>query len=233
MSASASASGWAVRLHGACDWVLWVMTINVLWYLFTIAGAIVLGAAPATVAAAELTRRKLRGEAFSVFRTFAAAWRREFWRANGVFAPIVILLIILGLNAGAFAEAESLSTVPGIATAAAFVVTFALGAVAVPMYVHYDLPLRAYLLTASRWMIRNLAHVLLLLLAATLIVVASLVVPGLIPFVSLGAWLTISTALCIAFFTANDRAIADADAPVAFAASVDDVATPATHASFR
>ncbi len=231
MSASVSASGWAVRLHGACDWVLWVMTINVLWYLFTLAGAIILGAAPATVAAAELTRRKLRGESFQVFRTFAAAWRREFWRANAVFAPIGIVLVILGLNAGAFAEAESLGTAPGVATVAAFVVTFALGAVAVPMYVHYDLPLRAYLLTASRWMIRNLAHVLLLLLAATLIVVASLVLPGLIPFVSLGAWLTISTALCIAFFTANDRAIADA--PEAFAASVDDVAAPTPHASFR
>ncbi|WP_404434695.1 DUF624 domain-containing protein [Microbacterium lacus] len=232
MSASASASGWAVRLHGACDWVLWVMTINVLWYLFTLAGAIVLGAAPATVAAAELTRRKLRGESFPIFRTFASAWRREFWRTNAVFAPVSILLVILGLNAGGFAEAGLLGTLPGVATVVAFVLTFALGAVAVTMYVHYDLPLRAYLLTASRWMIRNLAHVLLLLLAATLIVVASLVVPGLIPFVSLGAWLTISTALCVAFFTANDRHVSELTDAATSAASAH-IASPAVLSSAR
>lgn len=209
MSTSASGSGWAIRLHSACDWLFWVMTINVLWYLFSLAGGIVLGSAPATVAAAELTRRKLRGEAFLALPAFASAWRREFSRANVVFAPVVIIAVVLGLNTIGFASSGRLGELPGVLTLAALVVSFALGAVAAPLYAHYNLPLRSYLITTSRWMLRNLAHVLLLLLAATVVVTASLILPGLIPFVSLGAWLTISTTLCIAFFTANDKRVAE------------------------
>lgn len=211
MSTSASAGGWALRVHAACDWVLWAMTVNALWFVFTIAGGVALGGSPATVAAAELTRRKLRGESFPALRTFAHAWRREFWRTNAVFAPIVLLLTILGLNAGGYAQDGRLGGAAGVATVAAMVVVFAIGAVSVPLYVHYDLPLRAYLVTASRWAVRNLAHVLLLLLTATLVVTASMILPGIIPFLSLGSWLTISTALCIAFFTANDRQLAEAN----------------------
>ena len=77
------------------------------------------------------------------------------------------------------------------------------------MYAHYDLPRGSYVITASRWMLRNAAHVLLLALAAVVIVTASLMLPGIIPFLSLGAWLTVSTTLCIAFFTANDRALVE------------------------
>jgi len=208
MSTGASGS-WSLRLHGAFDWVLWVMIVNVLWYVFVLAGALVLGVAPATIAAAELTRRKLRGEAFPVVRTFAAAWRREFWRANAVLAPVGVVQAILVFNAIGLAQAGELDAIPGIATLAALLVAFLLGAVAAPLYVHYDLPLRAYLITTSRWMMRNLPHVLLIVLAATLVTVASLLLPGLIPFVSLGAWLTISTALCVAFFTANERHLAE------------------------
>lgn len=208
MSTSALSGGWAIRLHIACDWLFWVMTVNVLWYLFSLAGGIVLGSAPATVAAAELTRRRLRGEAFSTLPAFASAWRREFWSANVVFAPLGVALGLLGINAIGFAASQTLSEPPGMLTIGALVVVFSLAAVAVPLYAHYDLPRRSYLVTTSRWMLRNLAHVLLLLVAATVVVTASLILPGLIPFVSLGAWITISTALCIAFFTANDKHVA-------------------------
>jgi uncharacterized membrane protein YesL len=214
MSNRTVSGGWAIRAHAACDWLFWVMTVNVLWYVFALAGGIVLGAAPASVAAAELTRRRLRGEAFPAVRTFAEAWRREFWRANAVMAPILVIGAILTVNMIGFAGAGTLAEASGILTLAALVLTFALLAVVVPLYVHYDLPLTAYVLTASRWMLHNLAHVLLVVLAAVVVVTASLILPGIIPFLSLGAWLTIDTALCLAFFAANDRQLADA-VPVA------------------
>jgi len=207
MSTNSAGGGWAIRLHGACDWLFWIMTVNVLWYLFTIAGGVILGAAPATIAASELTRRKLRGEAFPPVRAFACTWRREFWRANALLAPVGAVGVLLGLNAIGFAQSGVLWELPGVLTLGALVVAFALGAVTVPLYTHYELPLRTYLLTSSRWMLRNLAHVVLLLLAATVVATASLILPGLIPFVSLGAWLTVSTALCVAFFIANDRRV--------------------------
>jgi len=214
MSTRPAAGGWALRAHAACDWLFWVFTVNALWYLFTLAGAVVLGAAPASVAVAELTRRRLRGEAFPAVRAFAAAWRREFWRANAVLAPVLLIGAILAVNAIGLAGAGALVSAPGIVTLAALVLVYALLAVVLPLYAHYDLPLRAYVLTASRWMLRNLVHALLLVLAGVVVVTASMILPGIIPFLSLGAWLTIDTALCLAFFVANDRHLA-ASVPVA------------------
>lgn len=210
MSNGTVSGSWALRAHAACDWIFWVMTVNVLWYVFTLAGGIVVGAAPASIAAAELTRRRLRGEVFPAVRTFAAAWRREFWRANAVLAPVLFIGAILTINAIGFAGAGTLTQAPGILTLVALVLAFALLAVVIPLYAHYDLPLSGYVLTASRWMLRNLAHVLLLVLAGVVVVTASLILPGIIPFLSLGAWLTIDTALCLAFFAANDRQLAEA-----------------------
>lgn len=83
-------------------------------------------------------------------------------------------------------------------------------AVAVPMYAHYDLPLSRYTVVACRWMLGNLIHVVLVALGAVAVIGASWILPGIIPFLSLGAWITIDTALCIAFFTANDRRLAEA-----------------------
>jgi len=61
-------------------------------------------------------------------------------------------------------------------------------------------------------MLQNLAPAALLAVAAVAVVTASVVVPGLIPFVSIGAWLSISTALSLGFFAANDRALAEQSA---------------------
>lgn len=207
MTAHTSGSTWALRAHAACDWVLWTLVMNVLWVVFTLAGGIVLGAAPAAVAATALTRRRLRGEKFAVVRSFASAWRTDFVRANVVSGPPMLATTLLVLQAWAASATGTLGTPLGVITAGAGVVTFLLAALVTVMFAHYDLPLRSYVVTASRWMLRNLAHALLLLVAAVGVVTASLIVPGLIPFVSVGGWLTISTALCLAFFTANDRLV--------------------------
>ncbi|HWV48489.1 MAG TPA: hypothetical protein VN035_03450, partial [Microbacterium sp.] len=109
--------------------------------------------------------------------------------------------------------AGSLGSPLGILTGAALGLTFAVTTVAVSMFAHYELALRAYVPTAFRWVLRNIPHAILLLLAAVVVVTASLILPGIIPFLSLGAWLALSTALCIGFFTANDRRVAEAGIP--------------------
>ncbi|MFB7251371.1 YesL family protein [Microbacterium sp. NPDC056234] len=213
MSTNAASPVWALRVHAAFDWVLWVATVNLLWCVFTLAGGIVLGVAPASVASAELTRRRLRGDGFAAARSFAEVWRREFWRANVALGPSLAVTALLGASTIGQYEAGALGTPLGILTSAALALAFAVTAVAVPLYAHYDLPLRGYVLTSFRWVLRNLPHAVLLLLAAVVVVTASLILPGIIPFLSLGAWLTLSTALCIGFFTANDRRLAEADTP--------------------
>ncbi|UYO96637.1 DUF624 domain-containing protein [Microbacterium sp. M28] len=210
MTTTTAAPGWALRVHAAFDWIWWVATVNVLWIAFTLAGGIVLGAAPASVAATELTRRRLRGDGFAAWRCFAQAWRREFWRANAALGPAFVITVLLAASAIGQYAAGSLGAPLGILTSAALALAVAVTAVAVTMFAHYEVPLRAYAPTAFRWVMRNLPHAILLLLAAVVVVTASFILPGIIPFLSLGAWLTLSTALCIGFFTANDRRLAEA-----------------------
>jgi len=196
---------WAVRLHGAFEWVLWTATVNVLWYVFTLAGGVILGTAPASAAAAEVTRRRLRGDGFSALPAFAAAWRREFVRANLVIAPVHVVLGLLAVACFGRFSPDAAGGAWSTAALVAFAITAVCAAILAPLYVHYDLPSRAYLRTTLRWMLGNPAHVGLLVATGALIGVASGLLPGIIPFFTLGAWITVSTALGIAFFDANER----------------------------
>lgn len=216
MSAQSGGMGWALRIHAACDWVLWALRLNLLWIVFTLAGGVLLGAAPAAVASAHVTRRRLRGELFPVWGEFARTWRQEFVPANLVAGPALVVSTLLAIRATSLVLSGASDPASFVVIAAGcFAVT--LTAVLVPLYVHYDLPPRRYLLTASRWLLRNLAHGLVVLAVAVLIGAASAALPGLLPFVSVGAWLSASTALCLAFFAANDEALAEQGgrAPVA------------------
>src|SRR5690606_3151216 len=82
-------------------------------------------------------------------------------------------------------------------------ITAVIAALLVPLYVNYDLPLRAYIGTTARWMAGNLAHVALLIAVAAVIAVAAALVPGTIPLLSVAVRITASTALCLPFFAAT------------------------------
>lgn len=204
MTPSDRGSGLLVRAHAACEWIAWTAAINALWWIFTVAGLVVLGAAPATAAAAALTRRRLRGEAFPTIREFAVTWRRELLPANAVLLPP--LAAAAALTAGVLWPGAPIAY--RIAAGIALVIASAVLAVLVPMHAGYDLPLRAYLPTAARWASRNLAHVAVLLLVPIVVGTAMSIVPGAIPFFAIGALLVLNAALGGACFAANERALA-------------------------
>ncbi|GMA27874.1 DUF624 domain-containing protein [Arenivirga flava] len=197
---------WALRAHEACDWVLWAAAMNALWLGGTIAGGVVLGLAPATVAVSVLTRRRLRGERFAVVAAFATAWRREFLGAQiAVGVPVLIAALLiaqgtaqLGRTGGPWAAA----LLVGGAYAAV------VAAVSSAMVANYELRGRSYVPAASRWLLRNLPHALLLLAVGAVLTAATLALPSLAVFLSVGAWLTASTVISLGFFAVNEAAIA-------------------------
>lgn len=201
--------GWAVGAYHACDLICWIAVLNLLWVGFTLLGGVVLGAGPASVAAHALARRRIRGEHFSAVQAFWRVWRAEFVRANALLLPAGAVAVLLWLNWLRFGAADT----PGDAALAGLVLvaaalTAAWYAVLVPLYVHYDLPLRSYPGVASRFVLANPAAAALLLVVAVGIGGVTTAVPGLLPFLGIGAWIHLDTALCLSLFHRNDERVA-------------------------
>lgn len=203
-SSETTASGWATRLYEAADEVVWAARLNLLWLVFTLAGGVVLGLGPATVAAYTLARRRALGESFHSLPAFAAAYRREFARGSLVVLPLAGAAALLVVNYFYFASLGSAGTAFRLATFAAIVALVVVAAYLLPMYAHYDLRTASYLPKASLFAITRPAASVLLLFVFTAIVYASATFPFLALVVSVGGWIQLDTWLCQRFFAENE-----------------------------
>lgn len=194
------------RFHAFADTVLFVGLLNLLVLVFTLAGGIVLGWAPAHAAAVRCSRSRLRGDLFPVIRTFAQTWREQFVAANALQAPGVVVLLVLVSNAiGLRVTGGPAALVVLSCIAAGVVVCYQI--IAVTMDAHYELERRQVLRLAPSFLVRFPGVPLLLAATLALITVATLFVPGLLPILSIGTAMYLCTALCLSFFAANDRNI--------------------------
>lgn len=97
------------RLYTACQWVVRLATVNLLWAGFSVVGGIVLGLFPATVAMFSVTRRWLDGDPdVSVWRHFTACYRKEFGAANRFGWPILLCGALFAIDLFLVVESERL-----------------------------------------------------------------------------------------------------------------------------
>ena len=195
-------TGWAVRLYGAADEVLWVIKLNALWILFTLAGGVALGIGPATLAAYSLARRRSSDESFHAFPAFRTAFRREFRRGTLVVLPLIAVAVVLVGNYLYFAALGA--ALPRLASLAALVALGLIAAYALPMAVHYDLGIRMLLPKASLVALARPASSLVLLFVAVSIAYGSAKFPVLGIVLAGGGWIQLNTWLCLRFFAEND-----------------------------
>jgi len=191
-------------MHEATDEVVWAARLNLLWVLFTLAGGVLLGAGPATVAAYVLARRHARGESFPAFAAFAAAYRQQFVRGTALLLPVFGVSVFLVSNYFYFASLGPAATVPRLATLVALTAVVVIGAYLLPMAAHYDLRGYAYLPKASRFALARPVPSILLLFVLTVIVYATVTYPFLVLVVSVGGWIQLDTWLCLRFFAENE-----------------------------
>ncbi|MBO0961609.1 DUF624 domain-containing protein [Neobacillus sp. MM2021_6] len=83
------------NVNAACDWVMKLLYLNLLWILFTLAGLIIAGLFPATVAMFTVMKGYLAGENVRVFNAFKKVYKEEFRRANRLGLVLLLLPIIL------------------------------------------------------------------------------------------------------------------------------------------
>ena len=195
--------GWSIRLYEAADEVFWAAKLNLLWMIFTLAGGVVLGVGPATVAAYTLARRHALGETFPAWPAFVAVYRREFGRGSALVLPLAGATVLLITNYFYFASMGAAATVPRLATVAALVALAMIASYLLPMVVHYDLRTRDYLPKASLFALTRPAASILLLFVLTAIGFAVATYPFLV-VVAVGGWIQLDTWLCLRLFAENE-----------------------------
>jgi uncharacterized membrane protein YesL len=196
-------STWSIRFYEAADEVFQAARLTVLWTLGTLAGGVVLGLGPATVAAYTLARRHALGESFRPWPAFAATYRREFGRGSLLVLPLAAMALLLVTNYFSFAALGPPGTHPRLITLAALAALATIAAYLLPMAVHYDLRTRDCLPKASLFALTRPAASVLLLFVLTGIGYAVTAYPVLV-VAAVGGWIQLDTWLCLRLFAENE-----------------------------
>lgn len=185
-------------LYRALDWVMRLAIINVLWILGTLAGAVVAGLAPSTVATFWLVREYNLGRRPQLWGDFWRQWQTEFRQSQlRLGFPLVTALVIVFYVLAARNADGAVTT--GIALGLTLVLV---GFVATLLYLpavlaHFDLePTTAWRVTSVVAWSQPFVTIAMLLASAAVVVAMIFILPGALPFfaVSLPAFLATKAA---------------------------------------
>ncbi|ADI11750.1 hypothetical protein SBI_08632 [Streptomyces bingchenggensis BCW-1] len=188
--------------------VFLMVQLNLLWLVFTLLGGVVLGTAPATIAAAHCVREHGEGRLNRPVATFIRTWRSEFYGANLALLPLAGMLTVLGWNYLVYSAAGPDASLPRLATLAALIVGGTVCTWLPGLYVHYDVPRSRFLLTGLRLTLGKPVFSVLQLLMVTAAVYASSKITLLPLVVAVGTWLYLSTWLTLRCFAQNEAFLA-------------------------
>lgn len=167
----------AGHLSGAAELVLRALAVQGIWLAGTLAGGIVLGWAPATVAAFDAAARAGRGEPIRA-RVAARAWRDAFGRSQ-LTMTLPGMLVLLAVATLVARGAPLAATVPAAAAGAVLVLSL----LHVPgIEQRYRVPAHRVLGRAALLALAQLPTTLVLAAALALWGGICLALPGLIPF---------------------------------------------------
>jgi uncharacterized membrane protein YesL len=188
------------------DTLTWIATLNFAWLAFTLLGGVALGFGPSTVAASTLVRRRARGEVVRPLVEFWAVYKSEFLRANALLLPVSLAMAGLLVSWQYFSRGDDTfsQALSGLALVL-LVFCSASAAVLVPLYCSYELPLQRYVPAALSFTLLNPLLLVLSLCTVVGVFALSWVLPGVVPFFSVGLLIYLSTLLSADFFARNER----------------------------
>ncbi|WP_078553867.1 YesL family protein [Bacillus alkalicellulosilyticus] len=172
------------KFYRTCEWVWRVAYVNILWLFATLAGLVILGIVPATVAMFAVIRKWLiKDSDIPIFMTFISAFKREFVKSN------LLALIFVAVGYVIYFNYTYLATIDGFGHMilligllfAAFIYVIALLFI-FPVFVHFDLKLLQYIKTAIIIGIVNPLALITLAISFVLLFFLFYYMPGLMPF---------------------------------------------------
>ncbi|UVY83247.1 YesL family protein [Brachybacterium sp. NBEC-018] len=163
---------WAMRMNEAIERVAVLVLMSLTWLVLTVAGLVLLGIGPATIAAAEVVLALREGERARVLPRMWRSFREELVRANLRMLPLLLVqggaLMLLWIATAGLAGGPGATLALGVVAAIAGAwTTIALAAIAVSPRVRRQDPLvcwRLVLLLPGALPLRAVALVLLVLL---------------------------------------------------------------------
>ncbi|GAE27379.1 hypothetical protein JCM9140_3515 [Halalkalibacter wakoensis JCM 9140] len=168
-------------LYSILEWITKFAYINVLWAFFTLAGGIILGLFPATVAMFSLIRQWLRGNSeMPVFPSFWNYYKKEFWKSNRLGFIFYLIGFIVGFNIiFLHANIGELLTWASAPLLAGLLIFILLTVYTLPTYAHYDLPVLKIIRNAFLTMLVSPLHSFFIIISLAAFYMIVSVIPAL------------------------------------------------------
>jgi uncharacterized membrane protein YesL len=185
------------------EWITRFAFINILWVLFTLAGGILFGFFPSTVAMFAIVRNWLRGNTEEpVFSTFLTYFKREFWKSNRLGIVIIAIALLIGIDIWYIQmDLRELFTWTHIPLFAFMLLFLFFSFYLLPAFVHFDLSVRQLIKQAFLIMLIHPLHTLLMLLCLGSLFFIMYRVPALAFIFGGSAYAFITTWLSLHAFT--------------------------------
>ena len=177
------------KIYASAELIFYCLRINLCVLLGILMGGVLLGIGPGIQAGFHLAKLDIRKQGVPVLRTYLSYYKENFWRSNRIFGPILLI--------------------------------FGLPTVMVQLFVVTDLTIKGLvlyiisqciLITVVMTMFAMYQPVgsLLGLLWFGICSTVTLLLPGLLPFVSIGIWIYGTMGLYLKFFEENEQKVAAA-----------------------
>ena len=174
------------RATNVCDWFAKIVIVNMLWILFTLAGMIILGIMPATVALFTVVRKWTMSETdIPIFETFFQTFKKEFLLANylGLFMAAIGAFLVYDFRLVMSMEG-SLQAVLGVPLLIIICGYLLILLYLFPVYVHFELRFLHYFKYALFISLLNLHTTIFIVIVLLLFCMLLSLYPGFIPFFS-------------------------------------------------
>ncbi|SDY93502.1 Uncharacterized membrane protein YesL [Evansella caseinilytica] len=169
------------------EWIMRLAIINLLWILFTLVGAVLLGLMPASIAMFAVVRKWIMGDTeIPIFKTFFSAYKKEFIKGN------IFGLIIAAAGYVLYIDLQYLALVDGALHTFLLTVLFLAGILyfilviyLIPVYVHFDIKFNQYFKYAVMFGIANFHITVFMAAGLAVLYYVFMKIPGLVPFFSI------------------------------------------------
>lgn len=190
-------NGLTGKLYEACEWIMKLAYVNILWVCFSLLGIIVLGFFPATAAMFAVVRKWVMKETdIAVFKTFWSVYKKEFVSSNVLGFIVFVIGYVLYIDLQYFPDSSSaLSQFIYFPLLIVFFVYLLMLLYVFPIFVHYDIKVLQVIKNASLIVVMNPLSNIIMVAGSAVVYYVMTSLPGLIPFFG-GSALSFVTMWC-------------------------------------